>query len=515
MYYKVLIVDDEEIVCRGLSTFINWKEYGYEVSGTASSVAQALVFLENNDIDVVISDIRMPVQDGFALLEIMEQEYPDIKPIVLSAFGEFSYAQQAMRLGAVDFLTKPVVFLDMQRLLSRLYQTLEAERKESSKKQEYYEFKLNTILNDLSKGYLNYADCMESLNFIQSSENFYLLRFQVNGTTPYDRLKNIKKIVIQMAEELAGSTCQLCTYNNELDEVACLLWTDTNEEMIQFAEAMISHIEQKHISISIGISDMQKGYDTIKIAYRQAGMALQYKMIKHNSNVILFSQLDPIIFTADNENDAFDTGILTFLNDPQQRYKVIPYLYGKLEEIGDTVYKGKLDAFCIQTLLTLSNHIMECSEQEADFIKELYELIRKILLSETTKEVINFTIAYVEKLIIILDKLDVSEFSYGIINNIKLYIFEHYAEVITLNKLSELFYVHPIYLSRLFKEKTGVNFIDYVTEVRINKSKEFLRDNQYKIYDISRMVGYESSCYFSKLFKSTVGMTPKSYRDSI
>ena len=108
MKYQVLIVDDEEIVCRGLSQFVKWSEHGFEVAGIAHSADDALMLVEKLSIHVVFMDIRMPGKSGLELLKILRLEAPAVKCIILSGFADFSYAQEAMRYGALDYLTKPV-----------------------------------------------------------------------------------------------------------------------------------------------------------------------------------------------------------------------------------------------------------------------------------------------------------------------------------------------------------------------------------------------------------------------
>lgn len=126
MIYQVLIVDDEEIVCRGLAQFVKWKKYGFEVAATASSVDEALSVMKKSHIDVAFMDIRMPGKTGLELLRIIRQEYPDVKSVILSGYSDFSYAQEAIRNGAVDYLTKPVVLKDIEALLERLKNDFDA-----------------------------------------------------------------------------------------------------------------------------------------------------------------------------------------------------------------------------------------------------------------------------------------------------------------------------------------------------------------------------------------------------
>ena len=123
--------------------------------------------------------------------------------------------------------------------------------------------------------------------------------------------------------------------------------------------------------------------------------------------------------------------------------------------------------------------------------------------------------SYIEWLISLLNRSDEQTLSKDVIREIQLFICQHYAENISLNFLAEQFYLHPNYLSRLFKEKTGHNFVEYLTEVRMEKVKELLLSSDKKIIEICDMAGYDNPRYFSKVFKQYTGMTPREYRDSL
>ena len=120
MAYKVWIVDDEEIVCRGLAQFVKWQEHGFVVAGIANSVDEALLQLEHAEADVIFLDIRMPGKTGLDMLQILRKSRPGVKTVILSGFSEFSYAKEAIRYGAVDYLTKPVNLKEVEALLERL-----------------------------------------------------------------------------------------------------------------------------------------------------------------------------------------------------------------------------------------------------------------------------------------------------------------------------------------------------------------------------------------------------------
>lgn len=123
-------------------------------------------------------------------------------------------------------------------------------------------------------------------------------------------------------------------------------------------------------------------------------------------------------------------------------------------------------------------------------------------------------IRYVKWLTGLFGTADEQSLGKDVIREIQLFIRQHYADNVSLNSLAEQFFLHPNYLSRLFKEKTGQNFIDYLTEVRMEKVKELLKNSDRKIVEICDLAGYDNPRYFSKVFKQYTGMTPSEYRES-
>ncbi|MEF9970151.1 MAG: helix-turn-helix domain-containing protein, partial [Ruthenibacterium sp.] len=145
----------------------------------------------------------------------------------------------------------------------------------------------------------------------------------------------------------------------------------------------------------------------------------------------------------------------------------------------------------------------------------LSEVLMDVLGSDSIPEIRNYISHYLERLFAILREQDETRQTAELIDRVKNYIQEHFAENLTLTVLSELFYICPAYLSRLFKKKTGVNFVEYLTNLRITKGKEFLADSSLMIYTVSEMVGYENPRYFSRLFKESVGCSPQEYRNKL
>lgn len=102
-----------------------------------------------------------------------------------------------------------------------------------------------------------------------------------------------------------------------------------------------------------------------------------------------------------------------------------------------------------------------------------------------------------------------------VIEKIQTYMQHNYQKNLTQDFIASLFYLNRSYLSTLFKQKTGMKFVDYLNEVRIEKSKELLKDSNRKMYQISKAVGYDNPKYFFRIFKKKTGMTPEQYREML
>ena len=167
---------------------------------------------------------------------------------------------------------------------------------------------------------------------------------------------------------------------------------------------------------------------------------------------------------------------------------------------------------CIEVFLLIKKYIDANIGKTEEFEEETFNSIRNLLHQNSLEDIEDALKKFFKRSILIIQRSsEVMENT--IVANAKQYINEHFGEHVTLSTIAKAVYVHPIYLSKLFKDKTGENFIDYLTNVRMKKAKELLKNPSFKIYDISYMVGYESSKHFSKVFKDETGMTPREYRN--
>lgn len=127
MMYKVLIVDDEYEIRKGISNYFPWAETGFEVIGEAENGREALKIIQKNHVDVVLCDIKMPVMTGIQLAQILYEQHGNIKIIFLSAYKDFDYAKKALIFGVKDYIVKPTKYKDLLNVFVKIKSELDKE----------------------------------------------------------------------------------------------------------------------------------------------------------------------------------------------------------------------------------------------------------------------------------------------------------------------------------------------------------------------------------------------------
>lgn len=199
---RVLIVDDEPEICMGLKNYFPWENIGYNVAGTANNGAKALEILERNDVDVVISDIVMPVMNGIELIKNIRQRHPLIKTVLLSAHRDFEYAKEALEYGVKSYIVKPPSFetlmdvfvkiksefQDEQATLNANESPLEGDDNNIIKKaKKYIRENVHTTLTDTAAHVFLNPFYLSSYFKHQTGETFtnYLIRIRVEKAAEY------------------------------------------------------------------------------------------------------------------------------------------------------------------------------------------------------------------------------------------------------------------------------------------------------------------------------------------
>lgn len=505
--YRVLLVDDEEMVTQGLSRFVPWADIGFEVSGTARSVARALTFLENQSVDLVITDIQMPVQNGIDLIRILKEQYPGIKTIILSGYSEFSYAQQALRLGALDYLTKPVNFSALKQLLEKVRCVLDEEHQPSNPDAYIQEMFAQTLIMNYINGY-PYDEARASA-CLDVAAPIAVVRMISRG-------KAALPDTVCDAFRQKFDPCRIVSPSN-YEFLAVLEHPHPVSTLHREIEGLITQFSGS-VQLSAGVSEIQTGYNQLRLAAKQASKAMHYQNARSAAGVTFYEQVKEIFLSTGERNPKEEAGIrdlVEMLSVTEKRPQLLSQFTSTLYAVGNQPDSSliQVQRFCTELLVEIDASIQNIALPDYPRHVLLSETLIEVLASGSLSEINACMTQYIQQLLDRLQQVDDARMDGELIDRVKGYIAGHFAENLTLSVLAEIFYVSPVYLSRLFKKKTGTNFVEYLTALRIEKAKEFLADSNLKVYHVAEMVGYENPRYFARLFKEATGMVPQEYRN--
>jgi len=512
--YNVIVADDEDIIRKGIVELIDWNSLNCQVIKECVNGLEVLEFLEYEKVDIVITDIKMPGMDGLSLLQTLFHQKKDILVIVLTAYSEFSNAQSAIRYGAVDYVVKNDFIQDLPgAIMAAIIRKDEAEKnlnaEESGKgdAQRFAGYLLETLAlsrvpgrsEDITEFGLDkriYCVCScEIIDLGKTStldKNVQMLTNFMNTIVNRHHyfIVNIRPysmtLIISEDKEKGLSIKEIAVMCNEVLRIT--------EEFMR-------------IYLKFGISTIIDDVYQLARAYEESMKALSRSVISGN---------EVIFFTEENE-----TGVS--INVADYFPVIIESLFKKdlkgalvhIKEMKDAAFKAhySLEKLKIKAINLSSSVFRKFGENYiADILGDLEDETYKKLNESTT---LYSLFKVLEELMVCIDQhLSTNQYErHYLISQINEFIQKHYQENITLNDIAKAIHVSPPYVSRVYRNKTGITITDAVSQYRIEQSKKLLRNTSYKIYEIAEMVGIEDPAYFTNVFTKYTGCNPSEYRN--
>jgi len=524
--YNVLIVDDEKWICELIHSAVSWHKLDMQVFGTAGNGLEALKVLEENDIDVVITDIRMPGMDGITLIQKARENGYKGQFIIISGYQDFEYAKNVIPHNVKSYLVKPVDEDELTVILYKIAEELkESERDEhdhilvktrldSVSRHMKEQFTRLAIIGDIQKHSLINSDMIEELGF--SHSKCITVIFHIDGNPGSVPDNNILQILIERLTEYINKTLSdqgivfaYCVH----DQNAVYIFNFDGDEPV--SEGLKSHMtELKHLvssyrqyALTVGVGSVVSGIDRIPDSYRDADKAVKYRLVAGRNQFIESGNLDfdntELRLTGEQKRklvslvEALDTeGIPALIEevlDPSEPSGMNPVILFSLAREIWVYFSG---------LLAEARFSVSVKEQE---------VISRMESSSSANMLIGCLAGIMSEE---FDKFrqQKKETYSGPIAVVKNYISENFGQQISLNDAAAFVHLHPNYLSKLFKAETGFTFLEYLTGCRIDKAKDMLKDFSSKMTDIPGLVGYRDMRHFVKVFRKNTGLTPREYR---
>ena len=533
--FKVLIVDDEELICELIQNTIDWDKIGAKCIGTAFDGNSAYKKIKELQPNLIITDILIPGMDGISLIKKVRETDSKCGFIIVSGYQDFDYVKRAMELGADNYILKPIDQNELEKTITnsmKKYLTLES----SDKKIEELEHEVSSIKKENRKNFLRKIISDNEITFDTISEcneeygTNYRNGYFCTGIINIDYSNNINEKIIRnnlglvesqfekfLKEQLESIIFEADILQTKNNIVFMLNYEKkTEDELLKSLANMIRKIrsEQHAISfdITISLSNPTTCLSQIKSAYLQAVEASDYRIKVGVDRVIRYSDYNFAKYNIykllsiewehqfncniDIGNiDAIVDGIRELFNVLFQMEDVNPKAYYDLSEAILTSFKNKMRVLYLGIFdeeayseLTADDSIRYHRKEK--IVENLLSIIKETLTKCTNEKNLK-------------DKKP--------INFAKQYVAEHYMEKILITDITQKIYLNDDYFSLMFKKETGICFSDYVVNYRMTVARQLLRSSDYSIAEVGEKVGYNDVKYFSRIFKKNVGISPGNY----
>jgi two-component system, response regulator YesN len=496
--FRIVIADDEERIRRGLAKLVRSASEDYEVAGVFANGAELLKFLKEEGADVVITDIRMPVMDGLQVAEKLQAEHPGVRCVIVSGYSDFDYARTAMRHQVRDYLLKPVDKAELYRVLREMAKEIAEARRQTKIFRRHRleralagEASAEPVIPDdaFAVWYVVRTEAAVGLDTLEAAAN----------------AEDVRSCAIAVRDRTYGVLL-------ELDAGASLT---SAPERAGFALAAAL---TEHTGAAIGASLPFRGAKRLREAFAEAEMAAGKAFYRFERAVFVpASEAGPQQARPARFSDWYKSWETEYVRSLQilDAGKIEQELNAFFEEM-----RRRQEAPGV--LMELLIRMLELAEREvggfAEEAEELFgpadrrlEELSRFFKYDPLRQW--FTERMIDAIVRIRER---RSGSVRAVDALKAIIATSYHEDLDLGMLAERVYLTPSYLSRLFKQETGVTITDYLINVRIEQAKNLLRSRpDLKTYEVGEQVGYPDSAYFTKLFKRIVGMTPNEYRQIV
>ncbi|MEM1485122.1 helix-turn-helix domain-containing protein [Oscillospiraceae bacterium PP1C4] len=541
--YSLMIVEDEDMIRLGLAKGVPWNELGFEMVGQASNGQDAFDLLLKREVDVLLTDIKMPIMDGIALSKLVRETFPETEIVILSGFSEFEYAREAINFNAFEYLLKPTDRKKIVETFTAIRSKLDLRREEReallsrgavlSEGTELLRRELLTELLETDRQML--GDLDERMNQCELDLTGNLFTAAIVRADP--------AIAASIADSLWDGDRKMLSYacRNIVNEVlseterCAAVVQGIGEIRIVFCFETAAQQQKYQIRLCENIVNYMKKFIfcSPQMVIR-VGMGLTYQSIFQLSRSFTQAKkaLDSSFFDRDGCISQFKGGLESEFE--QQWIRDYP---DEAQQIVSYVADGNI----VQTETMIHEMFVRFTERKInpDLIKNYCVVLKFMLQTGTSvlsaEGVINENFEETVKGIGSIDQLQhyiiktftnvarhISSITSDelinrnlIIDMAKDYIKENYDKKLTLQDICEEVYLSPNYFSCLFKKVTGETYMDYLKNVRMDQAKRLLFDPKRKVYEIAAEIGYSDYKYFTTQFKKMIGLSPKEYRESI
>jgi two-component system response regulator YesN len=518
--YRLILVDDEAIIRDGISSCIPWEQNGFMLSGMFEHGIQALDYLKNNPVDVVISDINMPRMDGLELSGHISRSFPKTEVIILTGYDDFEYAQEAVKYHVREFLLKPITAEELGNVLREVKADLD-EKREVEARQEQMKEKLEQsfpllrerFLYRLASGRLE-ADIIrrrkEYFQWYDLGGCYQIIMFEIPVT--WNELERIA-----LSEKIRSELGEYDDLFADQEENLVILLQEEDEEGLNTRARECARMAYREVSslrkeqIAAGCGQVVRNITDLPGSFKGARNALDYSKVLGLSQIVFIDQVRSRKTISPEGFNLISGRILDQLKEGgrRQTQEAMEELFRYMESHYLTMNEAAYYFIRLHSILLYFLQEMDLSLEDETLLSYQPNSFHSL---HDAHHFFDRLISEIENRI----RMRRQEMMVSRVEKAKRIIAEQYGNpTFSLTEMCDQLYLSTSQFSVLFKEGTGQTFVEYLTAYRINVAKRLLKTTGLKSYEIAEQAGYSDPRYFSLLFKKHTNLTPMEYRKSL
>ncbi|BFT74593.1 response regulator [Paenibacillus sp. P36] len=533
--YRVLIVDDEYYFRQALKISLPWSELGFQIAGEAKNGAEALELMAEIEPDVVLVDMNMPIMDGLEFIHKAKERDRKSKFLVLSGHSEFSYARQAVQLGVINYVLKPINEEELQSSLLDIKELIRSERLgelELDDLRKQASEGLSVLKEQVLNGWLqgngisrsgSERDRLNDLGIKLEGLHYKAIVVDVDSSDERNleedmRIRKAKVQEIAQNNMQSAFQCVDC-HDHEARLVLIIGSPDGNfNKLASICERIRLNVENDlGCTVTIGLGNGCETFESISASYKEALIALKQRFVWGGNKVFAYSLIA-------------ETGMKVGLFSVEKRSGLLMSMRignsSETEEwlsrfFHDTrLQKASMEMLLlagIEIVATCLEFLAEASQSSEDVFRNTThpDLIQHVQRMKTFNELEDWIRAFILKAMDHVHSRKTNR-AVKVIEEVKTYISRHYGnEELRIEDIAKSVHMNYNHLCFVFKKETTFTINDYLTEIRIIKAKELFDQGEKVIQNVANQVGYADANYFSKCFKKQMGITPSKYVNQI
>ncbi|AZN41881.1 response regulator [Paenibacillus albus] len=489
--YRVLLVDDEKLVLRSLASGVDWEASGFCIAGKATNASIAMQYVQELKPHVVFTDIRMPGLSGLELIKQIKELDPDIQVIVISGYAEFAYVQKSLHYGVLGYCLKPFDDHEIGKLLETAAANLnDIAEKRANKLLDMLEGRSTTMTENAFNRLLIGAGL--------TSDQLHLLVVIGDGQLTFST--GTRWIAINLGKSRTVYLTQLSSADQE-----AFAATGMDRTVLAAGILGVGAVHMKH-SLE-GLRERIEQGTLLAWNFFISGRFDIYfespeRQLHDATAVSLIRRLEQAAFVRSHEqvSELLDEMLASraslTIHHALKIYNIVYFHFaGRLPEeeyIFNMEQLYHLHASFSQMIASLKAYMHESRNGTSND----YSNAPSLSLPSSA----------------VLSRGTGSTTEHANLKEIILFLNDNYHNQISIQSISKKFYLHPNYLSQLFKREIKVTFTEYLTGVRLQEAKNLLRTTSLPIGEVADRIGFRDYFYFTRLFKKNTQQTPKQYR---